>query len=346
MDSSELLTGAAAVATAVVLAFSTGAARPVAAAAPGPTVPVPVIPAPAVPGPTIPGTQRMASLNPGAGIPAADIDPSVIALCTKVAAKAGFPFNHTVSTSLGPEPAIAVAVAMAMAESGCNPAATDDDPNGSEDRGLWQINNEAWPTIPAACTFQIQCNADAAYTISSQGTNWSPWSSYTNGAWENYLSAAVASVESGFTFQLGNQGANTCLEAANGVNAANTAKANGAPIVQWTCNAGDNYQQWRVMDASGQSFTLQNVAAGTCLDAGGTAKGQGDPIFQWTCDSKNASEQWSFTGSGALNINGNAEAGLQNNEDGTCAAASSTTGNSGKIFQATCSSDDAYQLWN
>jgi hypothetical protein len=287
------------------------------------------------------GTATMASLNPGDGRPAAAINPAAIQICVKVAAKAGFSFSQTIGTALGNEPRIAVAVAIAMAESSCDPDATNLDGDGSEDRGLWQMNNYAWPKISDVCAFQIQCNADAAYDVSADGANWSPWSTFSNGAWESYLASAVTAVESGFTFQLENQGTGTCLAA----DSADT--RNGAPIVQWTCNAGDDSQQWKVVDSAGHLPVLQNVATGACLDADGMKSGNGAPIFQWACDSSNGSEQWWFNGSGDLNGNGNSDAGLQNSTDNTCVAADSASmGNGGKIFQRVCSAGDGYQEWN
>ncbi|HEV2348070.1 MAG TPA: ricin-type beta-trefoil lectin domain protein [Actinocrinis sp.] len=294
----------------------------------------------ATPGASPTATQRMASLNPGTGVSPNAITAADISICTKVAAKAGFSFNRTVGTVLGQEPQIVVAVSIAMAESSCNPSATNINTNGSEDRGLWQINNAAWPNVSDACAFQVQCNADAAWNISNHGTNWGPWSTFNNGAWENYVGSARSALSS-FTFQLKDQGSNTCLDA-DGTNI-----GNGGKIFQWTCNAGDNFQQWTVEYNVGSLPILRNVGSGTCLDADGSSKGNGSPIFQWACNHSDGSQEWWFNGSGKLNTNGNAEAGLQNNNDGTCLDADGTNiGNGGKIFQWTCNGSDSFQLWN
>lgn len=100
------------------------------------------------------------------------------------------------------------AVAIALAESSGNANALNDVPPDLS-YGLWQINmlgdmgperrrqlkigsNEA--------LYDPQTNARAAKMISSGGTNWRPWSTYTNGAYTDYLSRgrdAAAGVSGG-----------------------------------------------------------------------------------------------------------------------------------------------------
>lgn len=112
-----------------------------------------------------------------------------IDLCAQVAYAAGFRGNPLVT-----------AVAVATAESSCNPSAVGSNgptagcPSGSLDRGLWQINNCYHPDVSDACAYDAQCNANAAYAISSGGTNWQPWSTYNSGAYAGYLAAAQAAV--------------------------------------------------------------------------------------------------------------------------------------------------------
>src|SRR5215469_18063594 len=55
------------------------------------------------------------------------------------------------------------ATAVALAESGGNPAALGQNPDGSRDRGLWQVNDRAHPDVADACAFDPSCNAQAAY---------------------------------------------------------------------------------------------------------------------------------------------------------------------------------------
>lgn len=80
------------------------------------------------------------------------------------------------------------AAAIAMAESGGNSQATDNDSNGSVDRGLWQINS----VHGAQSTYDVMGNARAAVAISNNGSNWSPWVTYSTGAYRRYLQSSVA----------------------------------------------------------------------------------------------------------------------------------------------------------
>jgi hypothetical protein len=88
-----------------------------------------------------------------------------------LAASVGFPDPRT-------------AAAIAKAESGGNPDAnphngpTKGCPNGSNDRGLWQINDCYHLEVSDDCAFDPFCNAQAAYAISSGGKDWSPWSTW------------------------------------------------------------------------------------------------------------------------------------------------------------------------
>lgn len=83
--------------------------------------------------------------------------------------------------SAGGSPGAAfMAAEIARAESGGQQYATDDDGNGSVDRGYWQINS-IWGS---GSTFDPAGNARAAVQISDDGTNWSPWVTYQTGAYQ------------------------------------------------------------------------------------------------------------------------------------------------------------------
>lgn len=73
----------------------------------------------------------------------------------------------------------AFAAAIALAESGGNPSSTNNNGNGTTDRGLWQINSIHGPQS----TYDPMANAKAAVAISSNGSNWRPWCT----AWSNGL---------------------------------------------------------------------------------------------------------------------------------------------------------------
>lgn len=123
-----------------------------------------------------------------------DQDPSAPAAradrCARVGHNSGFRGESLVT-----------AVAVALAESGCNLTArgtngpTSGCPNGSVDRGLWQINDCYHPEVSDACAYDAQCNADATYRISSGGTDWRPWTTYRSGVYRRFLDEARAAVD-------------------------------------------------------------------------------------------------------------------------------------------------------
>jgi hypothetical protein len=92
--------------------------------------------------------------------------------------------------------ALRVAVAVGLAESRGNPTAkrpnppTPGCPTGSLDRGGWQLNNCYHAEVPDACAYQLTCAARETYRISAGGTDWTPWGTFTSGAWQAQLRAA------------------------------------------------------------------------------------------------------------------------------------------------------------
>jgi len=78
--------------------------------------------------------------------------------------------------SAGGNPSDAVMAAeIAMAESGGNPNAI----SPTDDYGLWQIN----ASNGSLATLDPFANAKSAIILSGNGTNWSPWTTYTSGAY-------------------------------------------------------------------------------------------------------------------------------------------------------------------
>lgn len=70
-----------------------------------------------------------------------------------------------------------IAAEIAMAESGGQQFAH----SPTNDFGYWQINGVHGPT---EATYDPMGNAKAAIEISGNGTNWSPWTTYTSGAYQ------------------------------------------------------------------------------------------------------------------------------------------------------------------
>lgn len=81
-------------------------------------------------------------------------------------------------------PRLTRAVAVVLAESGGRTDAVNvnHDSHRSRDRGLFQINDYWHKEVTDAAAFNPETNARAAYRISNGGRDWSPWSTWKNGA--------------------------------------------------------------------------------------------------------------------------------------------------------------------
>jgi len=92
--------------------------------------------------------------------------------------------------------ALRTAVAVGLAESGGNPTArrrnppTPGCPQGSTDRGGWQLNDCYHPEVSDACAFDLARAAAQAYRISAAGGDWTAWTAYASGAYQAQLAAA------------------------------------------------------------------------------------------------------------------------------------------------------------
>ncbi|MDE2097945.1 MAG: response regulator transcription factor [Patescibacteria group bacterium] len=60
-----------------------------------------------------------------------------------------------------------------------------------DSRGLWQINLNAHPDWANQNLYDPAVNAQAALAISNGGTNFNPWTTYTNGCYRQYLTGAA-----------------------------------------------------------------------------------------------------------------------------------------------------------
>lgn len=84
------------------------------------------------------------------------------------------------------------AIAVALAESGGDPGARHVNVGGTVDRGAWQINDHYHSEVTDTCAYDVYCAARAAYTISAGGSDWTPWSTYTSGAYQAHMQQAAA----------------------------------------------------------------------------------------------------------------------------------------------------------
>ncbi len=131
-----------------------------------------------------------ASLGPGLGRDIQVLSVTDALRCAKPAHYVGFT-----------KPRAVIAVAIGLGESTCivdakghNPP-SGNCPNGSDDRGLWQINSCYHPEVSDHCAYHANCNARAAKRISGRGRDWTPWSVFNSGAYKQYLDVAQQAVD-------------------------------------------------------------------------------------------------------------------------------------------------------
>lgn len=87
-----------------------------------------------------------------------------------------------------PDPKLAAAIALA--ESGGSTGAVLRS-SREYSVGLWQINTMVHPYTPEDMKNPIK-NALAAFKISKGGTNWHPWSAFTNGRYKQFQTGILA----------------------------------------------------------------------------------------------------------------------------------------------------------
>jgi hypothetical protein len=85
---------------------------------------------------------------------------------------------------------LVISIAVALAESQGWSQAVLINTDCSHDRGVWQISNRWHPEVSDGQAFDPAGCARAAYNISSGGSNWSPWTTYNNGAYWQYMGRA------------------------------------------------------------------------------------------------------------------------------------------------------------
>lgn len=79
--------------------------------------------------------------------------------------------------------------AVSLAESGGSDKATNNNTNGTKDRGRWQINS----IHGGLSTYDPVANARAAVKLSKNGRDWSPWVAYNTGAYRKFTGSVGGS---------------------------------------------------------------------------------------------------------------------------------------------------------
>jgi Lysozyme like domain/Ricin-type beta-trefoil lectin domain len=209
---------------------------------------------------------------------------SAASTCAAHATAAGWPNNGSLVT----------ASAVCIGESGGQPAVYYCDTTGQDgsyppvscagiyDRGLWQLDSAGQAGTSDACAFEAQCNANAAYTVSARGRDFTPWAVYTSGDYASYVTAAqeaVRGLRSG-----------TVTSAVLGACLARVRYAKNAPVVIGQCGTGARQEQW-----SARSGTIR---AGQLCVAVASRAAYSRVRLRW-CDGLTWQE-WTPTGTGQL----------------------------------------------
>lgn len=90
-----------------------------------------------------------------------------------------------------------VCVSIAMAESSGRTDAVNHNNDGTQDVGLWQINDVhklLWIGRGDDRTDPVQ-NAKYMYSVSNGGNNWQPWSTYQNAAYNTYMQQVMSTLQ-------------------------------------------------------------------------------------------------------------------------------------------------------
>lgn len=125
--------------------------------------------------------------------------------------------------------AVDIAVAVALAESGGDPGQRNPIPPDNS-YGLWQINmlggmgperRRKFGLSSNSELYDPATNARAMAAISNGGTNWSPWSTYTDGKYRKYLKPGATQAGDGLIPGIPDPGdaLDGAMEVAKGVNA-------------------------------------------------------------------------------------------------------------------------------
>lgn len=128
--------------------------------------------------PAVSGTGQQSSgsaATSGAVHGTAAVQPAVVARTTAAGTYSCSGLEQLWEQAGGNPGSAVMAAEIAMAESGGNPNAI----SPTNDFGLWQING----SNGALATLNPLQNAKSAITLSGNGTNWGPWTTYHSGAY-------------------------------------------------------------------------------------------------------------------------------------------------------------------
>lgn len=75
--------------------------------------------------------------------------------------------------------------------------------DGSRDRGMWQINDKTHATITDAVAFDPVQSTAFAFKLWSAKSDFSPWSAFKNGTYQNFWEPAINGVSQNWRIRKG-----------------------------------------------------------------------------------------------------------------------------------------------
>jgi endoglucanase len=149
---------------------------------------------------------------------------------------------------------------------------------------MTSFNTDVKPFLLDAMTRGSGFGTTSWYLTSMQ-MGFEPWNGGV-GLAVNSFSATVSSGATGFvgTWKIVNKNSGKALDVYN------NGTGDGADVVQWTWNGGNN-QQWQIITTTSPYVKIINRNSGKALDVYNNGTGDGANVIQWTWNGGN-NQQW------------------------------------------------------
>jgi endoglucanase len=151
-----------------------------------------------------------------------------------------------------------------------------------------QVASVYWPGLRDGDSYAIQNRGGSGTNITLTTTNSSGVQRIRFG-WGESVSGGGAFNPSAY-YRIINRNSSRALD----VNGGST--ANGASVIQWGWNGGNN-QQWQVVDNGGGYYRIINRNSGQALDVNGGSTQNGASVIQWPWNGGN-NQQWQIVDNG------------------------------------------------
>jgi endoglucanase len=153
------------------------------------------------------------------------------------------------------------------------------------------VGSVYWPGLRDGDSYSIQTRGGSGTSITLTTTNASGVQRIRYGWGENVSGGGGGSgIISGAYYRITNRNSGQALDVNGG------ATTNGAQVIQWPWNGGNN-QQWQVIDNGGGYYRLLNRNSGQALDVNGGSTANGANVIQWPWNG-GTNQQWQIIDNG------------------------------------------------